>query len=204
MAKPELGAKRQCQHCGAKFFDLNKDPIVCPKCGTVFQGAARTRVPVKEDEEETELAAPPGVDVVSLDEVEAGEEKVAETAVDDIDVEDESPEFGGGCLPPGGGGGRRRRHEPDRRRHCAGRGALTPGSARSPALFFAAALVAGEGLRLYRRPRGFGASPQTKTLAQLSENGAIAQLGERFNGIEEVVGSIPSGSTNNNNYLEEN
>jgi hypothetical protein len=28
-------------------------------------------------------------------------------------------------------------------------------------------------------------------------NGAIAQLGERFNGIEEVVGSIPSGSTNN-------
>ena len=28
------------------------------------------------------------------------------------------------------------------------------------------------------------------------EIGAIAQLGERFNGIEEVVGSIPSGSTN--------
>ena len=27
------------------------------------------------------------------------------------------------------------------------------------------------------------------------KNGAIAQLGERFNGIEEVVGSIPSGST---------
>jgi hypothetical protein len=27
------------------------------------------------------------------------------------------------------------------------------------------------------------------------QNGAIAQLGERFNGIEEVVGSIPSGST---------
>jgi hypothetical protein len=27
------------------------------------------------------------------------------------------------------------------------------------------------------------------------EIGAIAQLGERFNGIEEVVGSIPSGST---------
>jgi hypothetical protein len=25
--------------------------------------------------------------------------------------------------------------------------------------------------------------------------GVIAQLGERFNGIEEVVGSIPSGST---------
>ena len=36
-------------------------------------------------------------------------------------------------------------------------------------------------------------------------DGAIAQLGERFNGIEEVVGSIPSGSTkftNKSNQLE--
>ena len=32
--------------------------------------------------------------------------------------------------------------------------------------------------------------------------GAIAQLGERFNGIEEVVGSIPSGSTNKINDLD--
>lgn len=86
MAKPELGMKRQCQHCGAKFFDLNKNPIVCPKCGTVFLGAVRARSVVKEDEEE--VAAPVGVDIVSLDEVEAAEEKVVETAVDDIDVED--------------------------------------------------------------------------------------------------------------------
>ena len=93
MAKPELGSKRQCQNCGAKFFDLNKDPIVCPKCGTVFQGAARAaRAPAKEDEEETEPVTPPGVDVVSLDEVEASEEKVPETAIDDVDVEDESAE----------------------------------------------------------------------------------------------------------------
>ena len=88
MAKPELGAKRQCQACGAKFFDLNKDPIVCPKCGTVFQGVARARTAVKEDEEGTELTTPAGIDVVSLDEVEAGEEKVVETAVEDLEVED--------------------------------------------------------------------------------------------------------------------
>ena len=88
MAKPELGVKRQCQNCGAKFFDLNKDPIVCPKCGTVFQGVARARAAAKEDEEDTELPTPAGIDVVSLDEVEAGEEKAVETAVEDIDVED--------------------------------------------------------------------------------------------------------------------
>ncbi len=87
MAKPELGAKRQCQNCGAKFFDLNKDPIVCPKCGTVFQGAARPRAAAKEDEKDVEPTLA-GVDVVSLDEVEAGEEKVVETVAEDIDVED--------------------------------------------------------------------------------------------------------------------
>ena len=92
MAKPELGAKRQCQACGAKFFDLNKDPIVCPKCGAVFQGATRARPMSKLDEEDTELAPPAGVDVVSLDEVGAGEEKAVETAVEDIDVQEEAGE----------------------------------------------------------------------------------------------------------------
>ena len=94
MAKLELGSKHQCQNCGAKFFDLNKDPIVCPKCGTVFQSvAARARPAAKaEEEEDTEVATPAGVEVVSLDEVEAGEEKAAEPAVDDIDVEEDAEE----------------------------------------------------------------------------------------------------------------
>ena len=94
MSKPELGTKHQCQNCGAKFFDLNKDPIVCPKCGTVFQGAPRARPAAKaEEEEDTEVATPAGVEVVSLDEVEAGEEKAAaEPVVDDIDVEEDDAE----------------------------------------------------------------------------------------------------------------
>ena len=37
MAKPELGTKRLCAGCGAKFYDLGKTPPVCPTCGsTVF------------------------------------------------------------------------------------------------------------------------------------------------------------------------
>lgn len=93
MAKPELGAKRQCQACAAKFFDLNRDPIVCPKCGTVFQGAtARAeRVTAKDEESEEEPASAVGVEMVSLDEVEAAEEKAADPVVDDIDVEDDEP-----------------------------------------------------------------------------------------------------------------
>lgn len=37
MAKPELGTKRLCASCSAKFYDLNKTPITCPKCGTIFE-----------------------------------------------------------------------------------------------------------------------------------------------------------------------
>lgn len=36
MAKPDLGTKRLCAGCGAKFYDLNRTPMVCPKCETVF------------------------------------------------------------------------------------------------------------------------------------------------------------------------
>ncbi|MCW5746260.1 MAG: TIGR02300 family protein [Alphaproteobacteria bacterium] len=33
MVKAAWGTKRTCQGCGARFYDLNKDPITCPKCG---------------------------------------------------------------------------------------------------------------------------------------------------------------------------
>ncbi|MDE3175971.1 MAG: TIGR02300 family protein, partial [Pseudomonadota bacterium] len=27
-----LGVKRQCPSCGARFYDLRKRPVVCPRC----------------------------------------------------------------------------------------------------------------------------------------------------------------------------
>ena len=33
MVKANWGSKRTCQSCGARFYDLNKSPIKCPKCG---------------------------------------------------------------------------------------------------------------------------------------------------------------------------
>ena len=36
MPKSALGTKRHCQSCDGKFYDLNKTPIVCPSCGSVF------------------------------------------------------------------------------------------------------------------------------------------------------------------------
>ena len=92
VAKPELGAKHQCQNCATKFFDMNRDPILCPKCGAVFQALPVARTPVRaapaavRDEGEVEPEAA-GVEIVSLDEAEAGE-KPEPAADDDIEVED--------------------------------------------------------------------------------------------------------------------
>ena len=33
MVKASWGTKRTCQSCAARFYDLNKGPIKCPKCG---------------------------------------------------------------------------------------------------------------------------------------------------------------------------
>jgi uncharacterized protein (TIGR02300 family) len=37
--KAERGTKRTCQNpeCGSRFYDLNRDPIVCPICQTAYQ-----------------------------------------------------------------------------------------------------------------------------------------------------------------------
>jgi uncharacterized protein (TIGR02300 family) len=97
VAKPELGTKRLCAHCGAKFYDLNHAPITCPKCGTVFEAVAvsararpeAVRAPVREVEAvvpETQEA-----EFVSLEDADAeaqGKKKSgAEPAEGDEDVE---------------------------------------------------------------------------------------------------------------------
>ena len=44
MAKPEWGAKRTCHNCGARFYDLCREPIVCPVCSTVYDLERQPRV----------------------------------------------------------------------------------------------------------------------------------------------------------------
>lgn len=72
MAKQDLGIKRLCPNCGAKYYDLNKQPPVCPKCGTVFVVAtAKSRPaepPPPPKEEEAEIVAEPVADTISLEE----------------------------------------------------------------------------------------------------------------------------------------
>lgn len=37
MAKPEWGAKRTCNSCGCRFYDMTRTPITCPKCGAAVE-----------------------------------------------------------------------------------------------------------------------------------------------------------------------
>ena len=43
----ELGTKRTCPSCAARFYDLNKAPITCPKCHQAF--VAEQLLPSKAD-----------------------------------------------------------------------------------------------------------------------------------------------------------
>ena len=43
MAQVEWGTKRQCASCGANFYDLRRDPIVCPRCDVVFEPVVAPR-----------------------------------------------------------------------------------------------------------------------------------------------------------------
>ena len=94
MAKPELGIKRLCAGCGAKFYDLSKSPIVCPKCSTVYEvtlprakNDGRSSAPVAEAEPEVA-----DVETVSLEEADAetaGRPKAdVPESVDDIEVDE--------------------------------------------------------------------------------------------------------------------
>jgi uncharacterized protein (TIGR02300 family) len=39
--KAARGTKRECQACETRFYDLSREPIVCPSCGAPYQPAAQ-------------------------------------------------------------------------------------------------------------------------------------------------------------------
>jgi uncharacterized protein (TIGR02300 family) len=93
MTKPELGTKRLCAHCGAKFFDLNHAPITCPKCGTVvfevMPVSLRSRaLGVREVAPKVE----PVVTLAGVGELPAAEDEVEAESEDDAGLLDEQEE----------------------------------------------------------------------------------------------------------------
>jgi len=100
VAKAEWGQKRICQSCGARFYDLNRSPIICPKCGTEFDPEAwmrsrRVRASEKPKAQRA-AAAPAAADKETEDEVEVENEDDDDALIEDDDDDlDDGDAIGG-------------------------------------------------------------------------------------------------------------
>lgn len=92
MSKPEAGTKYTCESCGARFYDLNRTPVICLKCGTqqsplqqrLYRTARRPVVqPVAALQPDSDPTAAEAVtDEVDDEAVEVDEEEAVEIEVD--------------------------------------------------------------------------------------------------------------------------
>ena len=110
-----MGLKRICTNCGARFYDMNKRPIICPSCETEFTGEVKVKsrrgraaavadepkviakeaeTPVNENEDEDILEEDEGVEVVSLDDAEDAGDDEDDTILGDEDNLDDIPDLG--------------------------------------------------------------------------------------------------------------
>ena len=114
VAKPEWGSKRICPSCGARYYDLLREPVICPKCATPFDAEAflksrrsRPAPPVEkelepvgadeidaevETEEEAEAAEEEEEEAVPLEEAEEEDEELLEDASELGEDEDDMAE----------------------------------------------------------------------------------------------------------------
>ena len=86
MKESALGTKRKCLTCSAAFFDLQHDPILCPRCSAVF-----TPIPIPRSIPYKQRPRFP-VTQASTDEPQSVLEKASEAEPDDEASEDEKPE----------------------------------------------------------------------------------------------------------------
>lgn len=109
MAKIDLGGKRVCAECSAKFFDLKKRPVVCPKCSFSFDPDTVSRRGTRKPEPVAEVKQP-AESQVETEEKDTEDEDQKELSLDDEslnigvgseDTDSGSDSSGGGGLPAG-------------------------------------------------------------------------------------------------------
>ena len=102
--KEARGSKRMCHSCSSRFYDLNRDPIICPVCQTTFVLTATevaanaaeaakpkpVKLPPKKEAFVPTEALPDGMDLPEMESTEA----LAEIeGAEDAEIEgDETPE----------------------------------------------------------------------------------------------------------------
>src|SRR5271167_2418808 len=94
VAKPEWGTKRICPSCGARYYDLLREPVICPKCSTPYDPEAflksRRARPIPPAEKELE---PVGVEELETEEADVVEEEEEAEAVPLEEAEEEDEEL---------------------------------------------------------------------------------------------------------------
>ncbi len=115
------GLKRICADCGARFYDLNKRPIICPSCAVEFSGEIKVKsrrgrlAAIPEDtaikpadaealkataQKDDELEEDDdGTEIVSLEDLETVDQSAGDDNVDpdlsvDEDSDDDLPDLG--------------------------------------------------------------------------------------------------------------
>ena len=99
--KAARGTKRVCQNCGSKFYDLNRDEIVCPICDTVFQHedsgirATLSGNATEDDDDDLLVAAPSTVEMVPLEEADGDDADIPDLEGDElVEIDDEEADLG--------------------------------------------------------------------------------------------------------------
>ena len=111
MVKANWGTKRTCQSCSARFYDLNKSPIKCPKCGrehdredfvkvrrtrgSAAATAAAAKLAAKKKSDEAALAGDEIPDVEgdeALEEADELADDAEDIEVEGVEVEDDKGE----------------------------------------------------------------------------------------------------------------
>ncbi|MFL2801941.1 MAG: TIGR02300 family protein [Paracoccaceae bacterium] len=93
MAKESWGKKRTCPKCDTRFYDLNKDPLICPNCEHTFSLDSIMEVFKKSPKDTPSKKSPaekstPNVEGIEPEDI-ILDEDLEEEANSNVDLEDD-------------------------------------------------------------------------------------------------------------------
>jgi uncharacterized protein (TIGR02300 family) len=97
VTNPAWGTKRVCQACQSKYYDLNSDPAVCPKCQVEFDPAACLKSQPRNSfggrsRGAFDRATPLGIETVAHSEEKAEKPERGDDEADEVDEDAETDE----------------------------------------------------------------------------------------------------------------
>lgn len=98
MPRPEWGVKRTCPNCETRFYDLQKEPVVCPECGTSIDFDAHGLVSARRERRAEKPTNPAKRDLVDDEAQDDEDEDEDEPLLDDDESDDDEGKASGPAL----------------------------------------------------------------------------------------------------------